>query len=593
MRSRADHRILTGHLGYGAGRGGAVVVAVPDGVAPARVEVVTAAEAAEAIETGTTAETIATAAGRDLAIGPVQTVPGWTVGPFVRCELPPDLPAGRYAVRALAPDGTTAVSQPFAVEPDGVQRQTMSDVLAYFKAMRSSGEIDRKDRTAAFFGDDSGRTVDARGGWLDASGDTSKFLSHLTYTRTMSPQQTPLCAWAMLAARDALAEQHPALTRSLSTRLRDEALWGADFLVRFQDPAGYFYVGIFDALTKQLDERVINAPLPDCVRTDRYQAAYRHGGGLAIAALARASRADDDGDFPRAEYLRAARAGFAHLEKHNTDYLWDGAETVLDDYCALLAAVELVAAEDHTDSADAVVAADRRAANLIARYRRPADGGPGWFAADAEERPFFHAAEPGLPILALLRFAEVLPFARHAEAARELAVEALCDVVRRTDAVPNPFGYPRQRVQPLDGPAKDAFFFPHSNETGYWWQGENAGIASLSAAAAAVLRQAGDLLTDDRRARLAAFADDQLAWILGRNPFDACLLAGRGRGNVDYHSDFPNLPGGIVNGITSGYTDENDIAFLPADAPEGDGWRWAEQWIPHTGWFLLAVASAS
>ncbi|MFD0634271.1 hypothetical protein ACFQ9X_24675 [Catenulispora yoronensis] len=123
--------------------------------------------------------------------------------------------------------------------------------------------------------------------------------------------------------------------------------------------------------------------------------------------------------------------------------------------------------------------------------------------------------------------------------------------------------------------------------------GENAGIASLSAAAAAVLRQAGDLLTDDRRARLAAFADDQLAWILGRNPFDACLLAGRGRGNVDYHSDFPNLPGGIVNGITSGYTDENDIAFLPADAPEGDGWRWAEQWIPHTGWFLLAVASAS
>ncbi|MFD0634269.1 glycoside hydrolase family 9 protein [Catenulispora yoronensis] len=211
-------------------------------------------------------------------------------------------------MRALAPDGTTAVSQPFAVEPDGVQRQTMSDVLAYFKAMRSSGEIDRKDRTAAFFGDDSGRTVDARGGWLDASGDTSKFLSHLTYTRTMSPQQTPLCAWAMLAARDALAEQHPALTRSLSTRLRDEALWGADFLVRFQDPAGYFYVGIFDALTKQLDERVINAPLPDCVRTDRYQAAYRHGGGLAIAALARASRADDDGDFPRAEYLRAARA---------------------------------------------------------------------------------------------------------------------------------------------------------------------------------------------------------------------------------------------------------------------------------------------
>jgi hypothetical protein len=33
------------------------------------------------------------------------------------------------------------------------------------------------------------------------------------------------------------------------------------------------------------------------------------------------------------------------------------------------------------------------------------------------------------------------------------------------------------------------------------------------------------------------------------------------------------------------------MAFLPADAPEGHAWRWAEQWIPHTGWFHLAVAA--
>jgi hypothetical protein len=30
------------------------------------------------------------------------------------------------------------------------------------------------------------------------------------------------------------------------------------------------------------------------------------------------------------------------------------------------------------------------------------------------------------------------------------------------------------------------------------------------------------------------------------------MLQGRGRNNADYSSDFPNLPGGIVNGITSG-----------------------------------------
>ena len=55
---------------------------------------------------------------------------------------------------------------------------------------------------------------------------------------------------------------------------------------------------------------------------------------------------------------------------------------------------------------------------------------------------------------------------------------------------------------------------------------------------------------------------------------------------------YQNSPGGIVNGITSGWDDELDIAFLPDSAPEGNEWRWAEQWIPHSAWFLLAVCAA-
>jgi hypothetical protein len=393
-----------------------------------------------------------------------------------------------------------------------------------------------------------------------------------------------------------ITERHPALIRSLGTRLRDEALWGADFLMRFRAPEGYFYTGIFDALTKRLDERFVTAPLAECVRTDRYQAAYRQGGGLAIAALARASTLDDHGDFTGPQYLEAALSGFAHLEAHNVEYLDDGTESVIDDYAALLAASELVAAGADSGSGDAVegrsvsAAARRRARSLCDRYVRPDDGGPGWFRADAEGRPFFHAVEAGLPVLALLRFAMVLPDVPEAAPAREVAVKAMLDTLARTSAVPNPFGYPRQRVRPAGGTDRDAFFFPHANETGYWWQGENATIASLAAAAGFCADVDG--VSDADRERLLDFADDQLAWITGRNPFQVCMLQGRGRGNVDYESDFPNLPGGIVNGITSGWTDEDDIAFLPADAPDGESWRWAEQWIPHTGWFLLAVATA-
>jgi hypothetical protein len=559
--------ILTAHLGYGLAASKAVVAVLPDGARPR-----------DCVLLGPDGP-------RPLTPEPVRSVPGWRTGPCARVPLPAGLPAGTYTVRLVDGGGRESVSEPFVIGEDRLQRQTMSDVLAYFRAMRSSGEIDRKDRHAALWGDDSGRTVDASGGWLDASGDPSKFLSHLTYTRTMSPQQIPLCAWAMAAARDALAERHPALVRSLGARLRDEALWGADFLVRFRAPEGYFYTGVFDALTKRLDERLVTAPLPECVRTDRYRAGYRHGGGLAIAALARAAGLGDHGDFTSAAYLDAALTGFAHLEAHNTEYLHDGAESVVDDYAALLAACELVAA-----GAPVGAAARRRARALTARYVRPDGGGPGWFRADEEGRPFFHAVEPGLPVLALLRFAAVLPGAPEAGAARDCAVGAMLDTLARTEAVPNPFGHPRQRVRPAGGEDREAFFFPHANETGYWWQGENAALASL-AAAASFCAAAGGVAPADRD-RLLRFADDQLAWITGRNPFDASMLQGRGRNNVDYASDFPNLPGGIVNGITSGWTDEEDIAFLPGDAPEGESWRWAEQWIPHTGWFLLAVAAA-
>ncbi|MFG1807804.1 glycoside hydrolase family 9 protein [Streptomyces sp. NPDC049040] len=572
MRSTNDSpTILTAHLGYGLAASKAVVAVLPDGLAPRGCELL--------------------GPGGPVALvpGPVRAVPGWRVGPFARIPLPRDTAPGTYTVRVVDGGGREAVSEPFEIAQDRVQRQTMSDVLAYFRAMRSSGEIDRKDRHARLWGDETGREVDAHGGWLDASGDPSKFLSHLTYTRTMSPQQIPLCAWALAAARDAVAERHPGLLRSLGARLRDEALWGADFLMRFRSPEGYFYTGVFDALTKRLDERFVTAPLAECVRTDRYQAAYRQGGGLAIAALARASALGDHGDFTGGQYLEAALAGFAHLEAHNLEYLDDGTESVIDDYAALLAASELAAA-GAAPLAPVVEAARRRARLLIDRYERPDGGGPGWFTGDAEGRPFFHAVEAGLPALALVRFAAVLPDAPEAGPARKVAVEAMLDTLRRTSAVPNPFGYPRQRVRPAGGEDRDAFFFPHANETGYWWQGENATIASL-AAAAGFCADAGDVCAADRE-RLLDFADDQLAWVTGRNPFGACMLQGRGRGNVDYASDFPNLPGGIVNGITSGWADEDDIAFLPGDAPEGESWRWAEQWIPHTGWFLLAVAVA-
>jgi len=76
----------------------------------------------------------------------------------------------------------------------------------------------------------STNTVDLRGGWCDASGDVSKYFSHLAYANFMSPQQTPLVVWSMVNTVDTAAS----LLERLNAKepLMEEALYGADYMMR-------------------------------------------------------------------------------------------------------------------------------------------------------------------------------------------------------------------------------------------------------------------------------------------------------------------------------------------------------------------------
>jgi hypothetical protein len=70
------------------------------------------------------------------------------------------------------------------------------------------------------------------------------------------------------------------------------------------------------------------------------------------------------------------------------------------------------------------------------------------------------------------------------------------------------------------------------------------------------------------------------------------MLHGRGRNNPVYDAAYHNAPGGVCNGITSGFEDEHDIAFAPEpySSRSDQNWRWGEQWIPHAAWLLYALA---
>jgi len=495
-------------------------------------------------------------------------------------------------------------SAPFEVADDLLLHRTVPAVMQYFRGQRCTGIWEEADHSVGFVGQRSDR-VDVHGGWYDASGDISKYLSHLSYANYMNPQQTPLAVWSFLHARELLSRKteersnpEASLLKSLRAELQEEALYGADFLVRMQDPAGYFYMTIFDGWSKDPEQREIcsfSTQAGD--KFDDYQAAFRQGGGLAIAALARACTLGSARDFSPERYLQAAISGFDHLEKHNLEYLDDGRENIIDDYCALMASSELCMAArlQGTPEADRFLAAARSRASALADRLCSDEHFRGWWRADhSGERPFYHAAEAGLPVISLLRYSEIEPDESRRNQALAAIRESLWFELEITTEVSNPFGYARQYVRPVGGAKRSAFFIAHRNESGYWWQGENARLASLAAAAglaAARIEEIG--LSPTSAHALEAYARDQLNWVLGCNPFDACMLHGFGCNNPEYEREFPNAFGGICNGITAGLDQERDIAFLPDPyAQQGEHrWRWSEQWIPHAAWYLLAVCA--
>ncbi|MBM4934756.1 chitobiase [Vibrio parahaemolyticus] len=475
----------------------------------------------------------------------------------------------------------------FTVGEHILLNQTLSDVIHYFKSQRCGGVFDQQDRQVPVL--NANQTVDVHGGWYDASGDVSKYLSHLSYANYLNPQQTPMVVWNILKGLSLLegSEDIAAFTR---TRLIEEALFGADFLVRMQNEKGFFYMTVFDKWSKDTAQREICAYETQLGhKFDDYQAGFRQGGGVAIAALAAASRLGVHGEYDQQKYRNAAENGYWHLKEHNTQYLNDGEENIIDEYCALLASVELFKATKETRYLE-----ESRlwAQRLVARQMSDEQIQNFWSANQDGSRPYFHAAEAGLPVIALCEYLAIEDDSVQTESVKCIVNRACEFEIKISNKVTNPFGYPRQYVKGVNESKRDAFFVAHNNESGYWWQGENARLGSL--ATMAYLAQP-HIASQEIQQQLSVFAQDALNWIVGLNPYDMCMLDGHGRNNPDYlpQYGFFNAKGGVCNGITGGFEDEEDIAFNPPAQKDDmlQNWRWGEQWIPHGAWYLLAIMS--
>ena len=524
---------------------------------------------------------------------------------FWRADFSAVRQSGHYILR-VGHGRHLAQSCPFAIQHDVLARNTISNVIYYFKGQRASGVFNRAD---GHIPDPAhpGHFLNLRGGWYDATGDYGIHLSELGFTNVFDVQPVPLTTWSLLATYRVLAARHDPNFTQYERRLLDEGLFGADFLVRAQRPAESFVPGISAPGVHKWarDRRMDNPDYRPSIKTKptsaggvlahpaplpyQYQISFRAGGGMAVAALALASTMPPDGHFSPARYRQAAESAFHFLQTHNRA-MNGGPPNLLDDYSALLASTELYRA---THQAAYLAAANHWAGAMMARLITRGPYRNYWQVASGP-RPFFHPVDAGLPVVSLLQYAAI---ARPANRRRALAAvrRSLQFELWVTHQVNNPFGYARQLVQMgPHGKIRTAFFFPHDTVTAPWWQGENARIASLAAAA----RLAAPYFRQDRKfhAALERYAWDQLDWILGRNPYGACMLNGSGRGSAPYMFfrswQYTSAPGSIVNGITAGMHSEDGIAYNLGYVITGKDtdWRWTEQWLPHAAWYLYAAS---
>jgi len=606
-------------------------------------------------------------------------------------------------------------SPEFKIGKKILQTETGDFQISFFNKMRNT---DEGDRNLGIF---NGSTHNIYGGWWDATGDPGKHLSHLSYANYFNPQQIPLVVWSLLHA----LELQPSV---YGESAKDEAAWGADYLLRALSTEGYFYMSVFDDWGAGYRE-ICAWSGEKGTRSADYQSAMREGGGVSIAALARAGKMNISAQ--SAQYIDGAIRAYAHLKDNPTKYQDDGIENIIDYYTGLLAATELYNA---TSDGQYLADAKTRAESLLSLQ-----SDSGWFYTvnknGKNERPFFHAADEGFPIVALVRYIDVckptnkqaiwsaikknlqwyakityerpnpfeyakmygtaagntnpgevnLALSGTATASREegsytsnLAIDGssttrwssyqsgaennnqwiaidLGSVFKVNKVVLNwetsygksykievstdgtnwtqvfsttngatgiqthifssanaryvrMFGiergyeyggfslwefeiYGEPTEQQPSTPHNARFFMPHDNETGYWWQGENARIASLSAAFTMGATSAG-FWADT----LFGMATAQLDWILGKNPFGVTMMYEFGNKNYpNYPAKRPlsNIKGGICNGITAKDGNENDIAWKPYGDGEWENWRWIEQWLPHNAWYLIAISSLS
>ncbi len=459
-------------------------------------------------------------------------------------------------------------SVPFFIRSD-VWRRTLPKAVSYYAAQRCGCAVPNV-HPACHLDDarrrDNGVYVDTTGGWHDA-GDLRKWIG-----------VTMLNGVALLHLARNLGEQWNR-DGSGAAPLLDEVRWGNRYFLKMQDADGQVWNDVgggvngdnsdnhwTDNQVGTADDRFINT-----TKTSQNQAIF-----VTLESMVAQAFRERDFDYAR-HCLAAARR------------CWDGAprsSSAVGLSWWVLAALEMFRATGETNYREAAAEYGQRLLSLQATDyvggQKIARGF--WRKSPEDAAPYNHAVYSAFPPLAMLELAAAFPGHPYAGLWRDAVRLHLDHYVVPLSTLSAyrivPFGIflgapTPERYRPLEGELTYRYFHPVRQQ--FWWLGMTSHLECYALLLARAAREF-------RQPAYRELAYRQFEWIMGANPFGACLMTGEGMRNPYPHSRFVGLIiGGLMNGIAGNADDEPVL-----DTEYGFDWRTTEYWSPHNAFYLWA-----
>jgi hypothetical protein len=457
---------------------------------------------------------------------------------------------------------------PFFVLPDA-WRRTLSKAVSYHHSQRCGIAVPNV-HPACHLDDarrrDNGEYIDMTGGWHDA-GDLRKWMS-----------ATMMAGFGLMRVARHLGEQWDPAGSGLPVLL-DEMRWGNRYFLKMQDKDGRVFADTAGGVNGDNsdnhwtdnrigtpDDRYINPGKPAMV-----QAMF-----IALQAMVAQAFTPSDPGYARACLAAGVRCwGATEAPTQTGDLSW-----------RVLAAAELYRATQDEKYAEAAAKLAQALCNLqVTGAFASQNKIRGFWRTGAERQtPYAEPVYSAMPPLAVLELADALP--RHADASRwRDAVRLYLDeyvlpLSARSAYGTMPLGLfvgspTAETYRPLEGELTYRYFM--TTRRAYWWLGVTSHLESHAALLGAAAKAFN-------KPEYRDVAYRQMEWVMGANPFGACLMTGEGWLNSYPFSPFVGpLIGGIVNGIAGNTRDEPILQMQ-----YGNDWRTGEYWTPHNAFYLWA-----